>query len=139
MSDPIDIDDCFACQSIILTLEESPYFSFPELACSHCGHCHINPKAFQELSRLRWLMDLPMPITSGYRCQHHPAEAKKRNPGYHTRGQAFDVQCFGKNALRLIYMVLTSDFKGLGVSQKGCLGHRFIHIDTRSTEAVWSY
>jgi hypothetical protein len=52
----------------------------------------------ESLQKLRDAYGKPMTITSGYRCENHPIEAKKAKGGYHTKGIACDVSCGSQQA-----------------------------------------
>ena len=101
------------------------------------------------LDDLREACDFPFVITSGYRDPTHPIEARKAHPGAHTYGQAADIRARGDNALLIVQKALELGFTGIGVSQKGPHGSRFIHVDNMTTEEfagggrnrpwIWSY
>ena len=82
----------------------------------------------------------PFVVTSGYRCEDHPIEARKSAPGAHTTGKAIDIAVSGEKALRLIELAQQAGIKRIGVNQKG--SGRFIHLDVchdRPSPAIWSY
>lgn len=97
----------------------------------------------QKLDQLREDMGFVFPITSGYRCEKHPIEARKKAPGAHTTGKAADIGVRGEEAYRLIEGAIELRFKGIGIAQKG--EGRFIHIDdiesspSRPRPWIWSY
>ena len=99
------------------------------------------------LNQIREDFGKPMAISSGYRCENHPAERKKDSPGSHSTGWAADVAVQGADAQRLIEVALKHGITGLGVNQKGSVG-RFIHLDQVppggahkpfARPTVWSY
>lgn len=124
------------------------YFTDDEFRCSCCGRSEMNSNFIGLLNQIREDFGRPMVISSGYRCENHPAERNKANgPGSHNTGWAADVAVQGADAQRLIECALRNGITGLGVNQKGSVG-RFIHLDqvpavgthkpfTRPT--VWSY
>ena len=85
----------------------------------------------------------PMEISSGYRCENHPAEKRKREPGAHNAGVACDVSVYGESAWRLLRVAANfPEVRGVGVSQKGDLEKRFIHLDSATDGTrpwIWSY
>ena len=95
------------------------------------------------LELIRAECDFPFIVTSAYRCTQHPVEAKKDNVGAHTTGKAVDIAVNGEKAYKLIQVALKHEIEGIGVSQKGDMNSRFIHLDTagvtRSRPRVWSY
>ena len=75
----------------------------------------------------------PMKITSGYRCPDHPIEAKKPQPGYHSKG-AIDVAVSGEDAWTIIKIASSTGWGGIGVNTPS-----FIHLDRRTNKTVWKY
>jgi len=90
-------------------------------------------------------------ISSGFRCVLHPIEQKKNNPGPHTTGKAADILTAGSATHGIIlelgqtYNHDEPYFAGIGLSQKGPLEDRFIHLDAciaapwRPRPHVWTY
>jgi len=69
-----------------------------ELDCK-CSHDHCNrtlvhadvaPK-FEELRSI--LGDIPLTITSGFRCSHHNYDVGGKDLSRHTAGMAIDIKC----------------------------------------------
>ena len=92
------------------------------------------------MQSLRTKYGKPMTITSGYRHETHPIEAKKERAGMHTKGIAADVACNGQEAYHIMKLAFDLGFTGIGVAQKG--HSRFIHLDifTKPPRAnIWSY
>ena len=58
-------------------------FKEEEFSCKHCGKNGISHELINKLQSLRTELDFPFIITSGYRCEDHPIEAKKKTPGTH--------------------------------------------------------
>ncbi|WP_375750947.1 D-Ala-D-Ala carboxypeptidase family metallohydrolase [Vibrio sp. HN007] len=125
-----------------------PNFKPEEFACK-CGECgpesglNINPKTMDRLQDLRYDLDFPFVVTSGYRCPKHPEAMKKDEPGAHGHGQAVDIAVSGSRALSMICAAPVYFFTGVGVKQKG--KSRFIHLDdmeaapSRPRPWIWSY
>jgi zinc D-Ala-D-Ala carboxypeptidase len=117
-----------------------PNFKREEFLCQHCGSEGIKPEFLDKLQALRTAYGKPMKITSGYRCNKHPIEAKKPSPGAHSSGLAADIAVSGADAHRLLSLALAHGFTGIGIQQKG--DARFIHLDTltgATRPALWSY
>ena len=55
-----------------------PNFSPEEFACKHCGKQGISLDLVSKLQQLRTKVDMPLKISSGYRCDDHPIEKKKK-------------------------------------------------------------
>ena len=119
------------------------YFKDSELSCSHCNTLMMNDEFMILLELIRAECDFPFIVTSAYRCTQHPVEAKKDNVGAHTTGKAVDIAVNGEKAYKLVQVALKHEIEGIGVSQKGDMNSRFIHLDTagltRSRPRVWSY
>ena len=114
-----------------------PNFSYEELACQHCGSMNLSEDFLIALQELRETVDMPMTITSGYRCAEHPIEKKKSSPGQHQIG-AIDISCRGDKAVLITQKALDLGWTGFGFQQKG--SNRFVHLDRRPGERVmWSY
>lgn len=119
------------------------YFTESELACSHCNQRGIDEQFMSKIESLREELGFPFIVTSGYRCEQHPIEARKTSSGAHTTGRALDISVSGERAFRLLSGALSAGFTGIGVNQKG--SSRFIHLDdiensiTKPRPWVWSY
>ena len=112
-----------------------PNFSKEEFDCKHSGKNEMKPDFMAMLQDLRTKYGKPMRITSGYRHESHPIEAKKDVPGTHAQGIAADIKI--TNAvfrLKIVEEALRLGFTGIGVASD------FIHVDTRGTTPVmWTY
>lgn len=116
-----------------------PNFSDSELACRCCGEFSSSiafTKLIDDAQAFRSESGKPLPITSGYRCAHHPIESQKATPGMHTQA-ACDFAVVGDDALKLLQFFLNKGYVGIGINQKG--NARYIHIDRRTEPAIWSY
>ena len=120
------------------------YFSDAELSCSCCNVYHFYPEFLYILNVIREECGFPLPVTSGYRCNKHPAEAAKkasgRPYGAHNRGLAVDIGVSHERAHRLIEVALAQGIPRIGINQKG--EGRFIHLDidpSLPTPTIWSY
>ncbi|WP_422452439.1 D-Ala-D-Ala carboxypeptidase family metallohydrolase [Endozoicomonas sp. ALC066] len=131
-----------------MSLSPWPNFSYQELACK-CGQCsadsgrQISPELMSQVQILREICGFPFEISSAYRCQNHPAEARKSRPGTHNKGLAVDILVNGYQAHHLLTEALKlGTFTGIGISQKGDYHRRFIHLDISragNRPWVWSY
>ena len=114
-----------------------------EMRCTHCGAYAMDDTFMQRLDQLREDMGFPFPVTSAYRCEKHPIEARKKAPGAHTTGKAIDIGVSGNDAYILIEAAIRDNFTGIGINQKG--NSRFIHLDIipHSSSSprpwIWSY
>ena len=99
-----------------------------------------------KLEILRAEYGKPMPVRSGFRCPNHNMQASSTGPcGPHTTGKAVDIQVSGADAYHLLGLAIRHGFTGIGLSQKGQHGSRFLHLDAiepgpgRQRPAVWTY
>ena len=124
---------------------KSKYFSYNELKCKcGCDKCLIQEDFLAKLDDLRESMDMPLVITSGYRCPDHNEKVSfsGRN-GSHTTGRAVDIGVNRKDAYLLLQFAFLKKFTGIGVHQSGA--GRFIHLDDLTNldkgirPTVWSY
>lgn len=114
-------------------------FNASEFACQHCGRLGAQFRLVEALQGLRDALGGPVVITSGYRCEKHPVEAKKQKPGFHTMGIAADI---AGHPLKKIWHTLAGfpEFTGIGVAPH----QGFIHVDMRGGvpsggRVVWAY
>jgi uncharacterized protein YcbK (DUF882 family) len=98
------------------------------------------------LQMLRAMYGKPMIVTSAYRSPEHNARVSSTGrDGPHTTGRAVDVLVMGGDALALVALAVECGFTGVGLSQKGNHGSRFVHLDdlpqtaTRPRPWVWTY
>ena len=104
----------------------------------------MSKKFLTRLDKLRWMNNEPIALSSAYRCPDHNAKVSSTGrTGPHTTGKAVDIRCSGDIAYRVLTLAAELGFRGIGVSQKGNHGSRFIHIDDIEDETirpwVWSY
>lgn len=120
-----------------------PNFSESEFRCSHTGKCRMHAGFLDRLQKLRTAYGKPLTVTSGYRDETHPIEARKSAPGAHNTGRAADLAVSRGDAYEVLRLALELGFTGIGVAQKG--DGRFIHLDDLPAgdghlrPTVWSY
>ena len=110
-----------------------PNFSYEELACQHTGTINLSKDFLIELQKLREAVDMPLTITSGYRCSEHPIEARKSTPGQHNKG-AVDIAAQGSSAIHILKVALDHGWTGIGINVPS-----FIHLDRREQSTIWKY
>ena len=118
------------------------YFTSEELACKCCGKQNFDENFLALLNELRETCGFPFVISSAYRCSDHPAEASKKQLGAHTTGKAVDILVYGDRAQKLLQAALNAGIQRIGISQKGDIKSRFIHLDVCNdlpSPAIWSY
>ncbi len=122
-----------------------PNFKRSEFECHHTGLCEMTHKFMALLQQVRNQYGKPMIINSGYRDLSHPVERSKHEPGEHTLGLAADIRVYGTDAMQLVHDAVLFGFMRIGVSQKGELSARYIHLGLGNQEnkrfpvAIWSY
>ena len=90
----------------------------------------------EKLDDLRHACGFPFIITSGYRDPiGHPIEAKKKNPGTHSKGIAADIRInSGSEGYSIVQKAMEMGFSGIGIAKN------FIHVDVRDTvQVIWTY
>jgi zinc D-Ala-D-Ala carboxypeptidase len=125
----------------------SEHFSDAELRCKcGCGRNLMREGFMRKLESLRVYLGFPMSVSSAYRCPTHNSSVSSTGlDGPHTTGRAIDIAVHGSAALKIIGRAKEFGFSGVGVSQKGTHGSRFIHLDDldstsrRPRPHVWSY
>lgn len=139
---------------IVGGLMATDHFSDKELACRCCGVAKMQPQFMEALERIRVEMNMPLHVSSAFRCAKHNAAVSSTGAhGPHTDhgegGQAVDIKISGASALLLMEVARKYGMTGIGVKQNGPVGKRYIHCDnlgseyTKSTGGprpwVWSY
>lgn len=123
----------------------SEYFSINERTCKCCGRDAMSQGTLNRLDRLRERIG-PLKLSSAYRCPLHNSQVSSTGEnGPHTTGRAVDVLASGTRALEIVRIALELGFTGIGVSQKGPHGSRFVHLDdiapggAHPRPHIWSY
>ena len=135
--------------------DDTPNFTFAEMACK-CGACGdqgarplkgagcaaMDGRFMEWLQRIRRLVEFPFIVTSGYRCEDY--NKRIRGGPAHPMGLAVDLGVFGADAHKLVTAALSGGAQGVGVSQRGPLRDRFIHLDLLRFQGfprprIWSY
>lgn len=67
-------------------------FEYQRFACRcGCGRNEIDLDTIDLCQALRYICNEPLVVNSGYRCEKHPDEAGKAEPGAHRLGLATDL------------------------------------------------
>jgi uncharacterized protein YcbK (DUF882 family) len=121
------------------TAEESKksFFSDQEFTCPCCGKVYIDSGLLSILESARLLIQRPIIIDSGYRCQKHNQEVGGVPNSAHCIGEAVDLRCyFAEERFSLIKV-----FYSLGIRRFG-IGKNFLHVDVSKTlpqNVIWLY
>ncbi len=143
------------------------FFNPEEFVCT-CERCRSDKKRGKNgklkmdedfldfLESVRHKFSNPIAVNSGYRCENHPEEEKKANPGPHYYGVAADVRPGDDPDTSKFNKLLSCAFEcgkekdwllGVGVScnKVNNMYNRFIHLDIMPSKpnaprpALWSY
>lgn len=123
------------------------YFPPEEVACKGTGRVAVHRATMDRLMYLRSQAGAkPIVLNSAYRDPaHNAAVSSTGTDGPHTFGQAFDIQCSHERAYQLVGLAIRLGFTGIGLSQKGAWGGRFLHLDDlpngpgQPRPTVWTY
>jgi uncharacterized protein YcbK (DUF882 family) len=138
-----------------MTWKDIKHFSPSEFDCQCAYHSarpmnaatQMDMNFVRKLDALREAYGKPLTISSGWRCpEHNAAVSSTGDRGPHTTGRAVDLLVNGGDAYHVLRLAMQLGFTGLGISQKGPRGSRFLHLDDLDAPAgfpnrptVWSY
>lgn len=129
----------------IIDWDKYKNFDAKEFECKHCKAQGVLEETVSLVQDIRNKFQHPIFISSGYRCNRHPAEQDKDRPGEHTFGMAVDIIAFGSRALKILSFAQELGVKRIGLHQKGNVNGRFVHIGIANRyklefpEAIWTY
>ena len=111
-----------------------------------CGCGGLPPHEFMvHLVDMREEAGFSFIISSGFRCSAYNQQVSSSGPeGPHTKGAA-DIKVYGERARRVVELAMKYGALGIGISQKGNMASRFIHVDWAvipargGQKAFWSY
>jgi uncharacterized protein YcbK (DUF882 family) len=111
----------------------SEHFQDKEFCCHCCGELKvIDPKLLAGLEKLRAMINRPIHINSGYRCEKHNQRIGGASKSYHLKGMAADISVKGMDSQELFsYCETINEFHGLGCYRS------WVHVDTREKMTVW--
>ena len=119
--------------------QDLDYFTKEEFACQYTGENEISDRLLLKLDLLRARCGFPFVITSGFRSEDHPIEAKKETPGTHAQGIAADIKVTdGTQRFKIVEEAIKMGFSGIGVASQ------FVHVDIRHLDGneppvMWTY
>lgn len=115
----------------------SPFFKLSEFSCK-CGCGQLpGPSIMEKALAIRKLLDRPMTITSGFRCQAHNAAIKGAANSAHCSGQAVDFTVKGQTSEETVKLLLQHADK-LGVwFEDPAFTKTWVHITNRAP-AAWA-
>ena len=119
----------------------SVHFNAKEFRCK-CGKTHdteLNPKLVDNLEKLYKVLDCSkIVVTSGYRCPDHDKAVGGNGTGQHTKGNAADIICHGKDGSIISTKKVACKAQDIGFRGIGNIDSTYtaIHVDVR-TGAKW--
>ena len=108
-----------------------PNFTPKEIACKGTGKLLVDERSMDMLQELRYGLNTPLNINSGYRSPEHNKRVGGARNSFHTRGMAFDVRNGRHKVDELVRLARAIGFRGIGYYRS------FTHIDTRNYDAEW--
>lgn len=119
---------------VVRNLADWP-FAIDEFRCRcGCGKTKVRPAFLDALTDIRSRYGYPLIVTSGYRCENHPAERAKDAPGAHYDCWAADVYLKGMGSPQGAYGLLraiwahNADPQALQVTGLG-FASSYLHVD----------
>jgi uncharacterized protein YcbK (DUF882 family) len=115
----------------------SANFSKNEFSCHcGCGANHVSSDLVNALQLLRDVLDEPIHILSGVRCEHRNNECGGAKHSQHLLGNAADIYIKNMSVKALHDFIKTNNdrfkFRGIGFYPK----QGFVHVDVRKSASV---
>lgn len=119
----------------------SAHFYSTEFDCHGSGCCTqtvVNEKLIEYLEKIREHFNVPITITSPYRCPTHNSRPSVGGvPGSrHTKGDAADIVVKGFSPRTVAQYAESIGILGIGLYETANDGY-FVHIDTRDYRSFW--
>jgi len=116
----------------------SANFSHWEFQCKCCGRYEMAPALLAGLQRLRGLVDVPIHITSGFRCKKQNKKVDGMAASQHLHGRAADIVIEGFTSAEAFVVAETMpEFRSGGMGVYPEEGH--LHVDVRGYRARWGF
>jgi uncharacterized protein YcbK (DUF882 family) len=110
----------------------SPHFSTTELMCENCHTLVIDLSLIDLMEKLRVSINLPINITSGYRCPSDNAKAGGAKASMHLYGRAIDFNCNHKINGVTVLREVSKIFPRFGFYQSSTAGYCYMHVDNKT-------
>ena len=113
------------------------HFNLSEFECKcndqYCRITIIDLRLTRSLEALRLLIDQPMIVNSGYRCNSHNKAVGGTVDSRHLQGQAADISTDTKSPEKITQFLRMAEilFGGIGTYKT------FIHLDIREKKTRW--
>lgn len=117
----------------------SDHFYSTEFDCHGSGCCTqtiVNEKLIEYLEKIRGHFNVPITITSPYRCQTHNSRVGGAVGSRHSKGDAADIVVKGIAPRTVAQYAESIGILGIGLYETASDGY-FVHIDTRDYRSFW--
>ena len=115
-------------------IQLTEYFSLYEFACPCCNQVMLSPELLTRLNHLRMVINKPIYINSGFRCEKENRKVGGVQGSYHLWGMAVDIHAKDYLLYDLLLYAQELGFNGIGFYEK----ENFLHLDVRSGEKrIW--
>jgi len=114
-------------QNTINHIRIAEHFYLDEFQCPCCKQVMLHSLLLQKVKGLRYKIQKPVIITSGYRCPEYNLKVGGVKNSYHLLGMAADVYVPGINLVDLLKVAEEIDFSGIGFYPQ----RNFLHLDIR--------
>ena len=112
-------------------VKDTKNFKVSEFACKCCGQNHILQAVIDMCQKIRYELNMPVNINSGYRCPKHNAKVSKAKSSRHMLGKAADLS-FNGCALTILLAVHKLFLEGKLPELGYCIYYpnkNFVHVD----------
>jgi len=113
------------------------FFKPSEFACPCCGKCEMSEDLVLTLDRIRKCLELPIFITSAFRCEKHNKEVGGAPDSAHLKGLAVDVSVLSSPyRCELISCAIYMRIRRIGIAKT------FVHLDIDKSKpwpSMWVY
>ena len=106
-------------------------FKVSEFACKCCSKNNIQQQVIDMCQKIRYELNMPININSGYRCPKHNAKVSKAKSSRHMLGRAADLSSSG-GALSILLAVHKLFLDGKLPELGYCIyypNRNFVHVD----------
>ncbi|MCM1269806.1 MAG: D-Ala-D-Ala carboxypeptidase family metallohydrolase [Ruminococcus flavefaciens] len=123
------------------TTQLSPHFNAKEFRCK-CGKEHdfeVNEKLVENLEKLYEALNCSkIIVTSGYRCTDHDKNVGGNGTGQHTKGNAADICCYGRDGQPISSKTVCCKAQDIGFTGIANIdtSYQYTHVDVR-TGSKW--
>lgn len=117
----------------------SPHFMAKEFSCSHCGRVLLNEDLLSRLETFRSRIgNMPIKITSAYRCLEHNRSIGSADSSLHVKGDAVDFTTFGRLNGSEVLLKAKDIFNRVGFYQsKYSKKSSYMHVDVGNPRLYW--